>query len=234
MLKPPFANNEIYHIYNRGVEKRTIFLKGRDYQRFLDGIYLFNTPMPVRLDQREDIEAEINENNKNPLVEVLSFCLMPNHFHLLLRQRKENGIPLFMQKLCTGYTMYFNKVNDRVGSLFQNKFKAVRIVTDEHLFCIPHYIHLNPLEIMGININKKTDIDSVVKRLENYPGSSLSDFMGQSRHLGIAGSVFVKEFFQDHIGYRGKLIEWIKDMRTEDMSEVGLDYDTNLTRSDLT
>ena len=231
MIKPPFANNEIYHIYNRGVEKRTIFLKERDYQRFLDGIHLFNTSMPVRLDQREDVEVEVNKNNKNPLVEILAFCLMPNHFHLLLRQAKTNGIPLFMQKLCTGYSMYFNKINDRVGSLFQNKFKAVRIATDEHLFCIPHYIHLNPLEIMNIGINKKTNINSAVKRLADYPWSSLPDFIGKSRHLGMASRVFVKEFFQDHAGYRDKLIEWIKDMKTEDMSEVGLDY---ITRSDLT
>ena len=228
MIKPQFSNNEIYHIYNRGVEKRNIFLKEADFKRFLDGIFIFNTFLPVTFNGADRIYKEKENINRQPLVEVISFCLMPNHFHLLLRQKRESGIQLFMQKLCTGYSMYFNKINNRVGSLFQNKFRAVRIATDRHLFYIPHYIHMNPLEIMNINVDKKINAESIVNKLVGYQWSSLSDFVGEYRYPGIESQKFIKEFFKNSASYKIKLKEWITEGGREDVEEVGIDFDPSL------
>ena len=84
---------------------------------------------------------------RKQLDEILVFTLMPNHFHLLLRQKKTNGITKFMQKVCTGYAMYFNRKNERVGGLYQGRFKAVRVDRQEHFQYLSHYIHTNPLEL---------------------------------------------------------------------------------------
>src|SRR3989344_1743534 len=173
MKKPYFAENEIYHIFNRGVEKRKVFLNDKDYFRFIHYLYEFND-----LEQSKNIHfytktkngietkpgsLKNNKKPRNPLVEILAFCLMPNHFHLLLRQKQNNGIVKFMQKLGTGYTMYFNKKLNRVCSLFQGRFKAVIIDNDAHFWHIPTYIHLNPLSLMiyrgSTSINYKQKIE---------------------------------------------------------------------------
>src|SRR3989344_2900195 len=119
MHKQQFAGDKIYHIYNRGVEKRKIFLNDKDYFRFIHNLFEFNDENPViNTDYYFDsFMTKQNSSNKKRvrklLVDILAFVLMPNHFHLLLRQRKENGIVRFMQKLGTGYAMYFNKKKDR-------------------------------------------------------------------------------------------------------------------------
>ena len=133
MIKPVFANNELYHVYNRGVEKRNLFMDEADYSRFVHNLYDFNDHSPVLnvkyyFDQQSrTVQSRVLKGRKEPrklLVDILVFTLMPNHFHMLLRQKRENGISRFMQKLGTGYSMYFNKKYERVGALFQGKFKA--------------------------------------------------------------------------------------------------------------
>jgi putative transposase len=156
MIRPVFINDELYHVYNRGVEKRDIFMDEADRYRFVHNLYEFNDENPASnvsyyFDKRSGTVQPIihkgRRESRNPLVDILVFTLMPNHFHLLLRQKKENGISRFMQKLGTGYSMYFNKKHERVGGLFQGKFKAVHVNEEAHFIHLPHYIHTNPLEL---------------------------------------------------------------------------------------
>src|SRR3989338_8589941 len=152
MRKTPFVDGEYYHVFNRGVDKRKIFLNPRDYERFLFLLGACNDKVPLLNSTYfykglNSLEELFKNKERNKLVEVLSFCLMPNHFHLLLRQRDKGGISKFLQKISTGYTMYSNNKNKRTGSLFQGPFKAKHIDDDEYLETAIRYIHLNPLEI---------------------------------------------------------------------------------------
>src|SRR4030042_5708941 len=110
MKKPTFINDKIYHIYNRGVEKRNIFINEKDYVRFLHDLYEFNNS--ISADKFFEIHA-LKNKNRSLLVEILAYCLMPNHYHILLRQKNDNGVVTFMKKLGTGYAMYFNEKYDR-------------------------------------------------------------------------------------------------------------------------
>lgn len=147
MRKIPFANEEIYHVYNRGTDKRTIFEDLYDFQRFLQSLEEFNTLDPIgsiyehSFIKKEQLGSLASKSEY--LVEIIAYCLNPNHFHLLLRQVSENGISKFMQKVGTGYTNYFNKKQDRSGSLFQGTFKAVHVDTNEYLLHLSVYVNLN-------------------------------------------------------------------------------------------
>lgn len=133
-----YIENTYYHIYNRGVEERVIFSDKNDYIVFLSLLkrYLSNEPYVDRL-KRE------YPNYHNDM-KLLAFCLMPNHFHLLIYQIKPDAITKLLHSVCTAYTMYFNRKYKRVGHLFQNRFKAARIINDAYLLHISRYIHLNP------------------------------------------------------------------------------------------
>lgn len=133
-----FVADNYYHVYNRGVEKRLIFLDDVDYGMFLAQFKKY------LIGEKEDNK---NRHKYTPLgdeVQLLSYCLMPNHFHLLLYQTSNDGIEKLMRRVMTGYAMYFNNRYNRVGSLFQGRYKASRINADAYLQHISRYIHLNP------------------------------------------------------------------------------------------
>jgi putative transposase len=162
-----FANNEFYHVFNRGVEKRTIFTNKRDYDRFLSAMEYYRAKDPVTRFSFKDRPINKSENKSvSYLAEIACFCLMPNHFHMLIKQVENNGVSTFLSKLANSYTKYFNTKYNRVGPLFQGSFKAVRIESDEQLLHISRYIHLNPL------------IDYLIKDLKTYPYSSYPEFLG--------------------------------------------------------
>jgi len=221
MQKPKFIENQIYHIYNRGVEKRNIFKEDKDYFRFLHDLFEFNDENDVfnvayyfNL-QTKEIESQHLETERKPrklLVEILVFTLMPNHFHLLLRQKKEKGIIRFMQKLGTGYTNYFNKKYERVGSLFQGRFKAVLIKEESHFLHLPYYIHSNPLDL---NYGSSTPIDW----LENYRWSSYLDYIGQKNFPSVTSRDFLLEFFGGEKEYQKEMIKWLKE-KDENIEEI--------------
>lgn len=150
MERPQFVNDEVYHIYNRGVEKRDVFTNEKDYFRFIHCLFEFNDTAPaVNLGfhlSKSLLKSDFNRP-REMLVDILCYCLMPNHYHLLIKQHMDRGITEFMRKLGTGYTNYFNLKYDRVGSLFQGKFKAVHVSKEAHFLYLPHYIHLNPLDL---------------------------------------------------------------------------------------
>ncbi|MDO8638894.1 MAG: transposase [Candidatus Daviesbacteria bacterium] len=145
MGNPPFVTDGYYHIYNRGVEKRDIFIDRRDYLRFLETLnYYRKSPLPVKLSdfRRGNLgikKIEVQEE----IVRIFCYSLMPNHFHLLIQQLADDGISKFMRKLSDSYTRYFNTKDERVGPLFQGTFKAKLIETDEYLLQLSKYIHRN-------------------------------------------------------------------------------------------
>lgn len=186
----PFAINEWYHCYNRGVDKREIFENKRDYERFLLGMFVGNSETAVHISNLksaylQDILSDASLERGEPLVEIGTYCLMPNHFHFLLREITEGGIAKFMQKICTGYTMYFNSKRERTGSLFAGTFKSKHVPDDRYLKCLIAYIHLNPAELFDIKWKSGTgNVSTIEKNLMQYRYSSLPDFLGLERLEG--------------------------------------------------
>ncbi len=142
MRKPKnITTGEIYHIYNRGVDKRDIFLDFLDIQRFSDALIVFNNIEPV-----ESLNKQIRLNGfaiKNPLVSFLAYSLQPNHFHFLIQQEVDGGISEFMKRLQGGYTLYLNNKNERSGALFEATYKSKHVNTNEYLLYVSGYINLN-------------------------------------------------------------------------------------------
>lgn len=162
----PLVIDQIYHVFNRGVAKLPIFTNRRDYNRFLETIYYyqFQGPKPQfsQLNRFKDFNFEKNKK----IVEILCYCLMPNHYHLLIKQLQDNGISEFINKTSNSYTKYFNTKHNRIGPLLQGQFKAVRIEYDEQLMHVSRYIHLNPIASF------------IVKDLKEYHWSSYLAYIG--------------------------------------------------------
>lgn len=172
----PLASDQYYHVYNRGVARIPIFTNKREYDRFLQTLFYYRfTKPPIRLSLFLILESKKKEQLLNNLerasdrrVEIVSFVLMPNHFHLLVQQKTDQGISGFIGNACNSYTKYINTKHRRVGTLFQGPFKAVRVESDEQLLHLSRYIHLNPL------------VSFVVKKeqeLLTYPWSSLGYYI---------------------------------------------------------
>jgi len=227
MKNPAFVNDKIYHIYNRGVEKRDVFMDKQDYLRFIHCLFELNDDAPVRnvdyyFPKNIEIGSQYLEEERKPrklLVEISIFTLMSNHFHLLLTQKKENGIPKFMQKLGIGYTMYFNQKYERVGGLFQGKFKAVTIEEQAHFLHIPHYIHTNPLSLASPNYGDRISI------LEDYRWSSFPDYIGKKNFPSVTQRDFLLDFYGGSKKYKEETKDWLKNRpkNLEKIKEVALD-----------
>lgn len=189
MRREIFINDNFYHVYNRGVEKRKIFLNDRDYTRFIIALYLFNDTNIYDYDLTTlDLRGLASYSDKRiRLVDIVHWCLMPNHFHLLLNQRVDNGISVFMQKVGTSFTMYFNQKYERRGGLFEGPFKAKHIEKDEYFSHLSAYIPLNAADIYWPKW-KNTGITSdhlkeVKNRLLNYRWSSFKDYFSEDQIL---------------------------------------------------
>ena len=150
-----FSSKNYYHVYNRGSEKRTIFLSFRDYIKFLE---------------------RVKDNAKKFSIEVLCYCLMPNHFHFLLKQSSEMSIALFMNAVQLGHAKFFNTKYERVGPLFQGRFKAKLIETEEYLLQLSAYIHRNPIADFIDSGNPK-DSRNLARQLQWYPYSSYREYL---------------------------------------------------------
>lgn len=176
---------EVYHIYNRGAHKQAIFTSERDYERFMLLLYLANTREPVQLGNlltkyrgRSSMEIFDDVVFGERLVDVLAYALMPNHFHLVLKQRSDEAITLFMRKVSTAYSMYFNTKYEHSGVLFQGRFKSSHVGDEAYFRYIFSYVHLNPVGI--VNPDWETagirDADAVRKFLKTYRYSSYPDY----------------------------------------------------------
>lgn len=142
--KVPFVIGEYYHLYNRGIDKRNIFLNQKDLNRFFQSMVEFNTVDPIGSIYENSFNQLGGETSKlEQLVEFVTYCLNPNHYHFIIKQVQDRGIEKFMQRLGTGYTMYFNEKEKRSGSLFQGVFKSIHINTNEYLLHLSAYSNLN-------------------------------------------------------------------------------------------
>lgn len=186
--KVPFVNNEYYHVFNRGVAKMPIFGNAHDYNRFLKTVLYYQVEGPKpKFSAFSLMNRNLDLSKK--IVNINSYCFMPNHFHFLLQQVKENGISEFISKLSNSYTKYFNTKNKRVGPLFQGQFKAVHVQTDEQLIHLSRYIHLNPV------------VGYVTKDLGAYPWSSYAEYV-ESAVPGICSKEAVAAHFKTPHDYR--------------------------------
>lgn len=206
-----YVEEGYYHIYNRGVEKRKIFLDDQDYKVFLKCLKLYLDPPPLKIPSRT---VTINNytfkapakplKNFHGQLELLSYCLMPNHFHLLIKQKAKNTIELFMRSLCTKYSVYFNKRYDRVGSLFQGPYKAVLIDSDNYLLHLSRYIHLNPAKVSPLHMAY----------------SSYTEYLGKRKTSWINIKTILSYFktaqkttFRDILSYQSFIENYVQDPR---------------------
>lgn len=232
MRRDPLVTDEIYHIYNRGVEKRMVFIEDTDYLRMVHNLFEFNDANPpLNLNYhftRQSSEIGFPKIKREPrklLVDLLAFCLMPNHYHLLVRQRIDGGITMFMRKLGVGYTNFFNEKYDRVGPLFQGKFKSILISQENHFIHLPYYIHLNPLDTkfpkwreQKIKFSKKA-----LKFLENYRWSSHLDYCGKKNFPSVTQRKFLINFFGNPQKYKKEIKHWLKEIDMESLQTVILE-----------
>ncbi len=221
MERPQFVTDELYHVFNRSVERRKVFLDNKDRLRFIHDLFEFNDTAPAMNIQRtlnrpdSGRQLRIPRQPRKKMVDILSYSEMPDHFHLFLRQNIDGGITEFMRKLGTGYTNYFNIRYKRIGPLFQGKFKAVHVTKEAHLNYLPHYIHLNPLDLFMPEWRNKRirNVKNALKFLDTYRWSSYLDLTGRGRNFP---SVLSMDLFAKMIGsptsYHFGLTEWVEDM----------------------
>lgn len=203
----PLVNGQYYHIFNRGSDKRDLFIQPQDYRHFQRCFFYYQFLGPkIRFSKlaRSDLDLFNPDPNKK-MVEIIAFCLMPNHFHFLVRQVADHGISTFMSQLSNSYTKYFNTKYYRVGPLLQGAFKAVLVESEEQLLHLSRYIHLNPI------------VSSVTKNLNSYQWSSYSEYLDGQGLVCDVGTVLnffpnpekYQDFVKDQIGY-GTSLEVIK------------------------
>lgn len=190
-----FAFGEWYHCYNRGVDKRAIFENEHDANRFLMLLYLSNGTKPVGLYnfRRPEISKAFTQERGKPLAAIGAFCLMPNHYHLLVKETHEGGITALMRKIGTAYTMYFNAKYKRVGHLFSGQFRSRHVTDDRYFQKAIEYIHCNPAELYepGWKSGKVRNMRLLERKLLDYPYSSLRHHTNrQEQNPILSGEVF--------------------------------------------
>lgn len=222
MKKVEYAEGEYYHVYNRGVDKRKTFMDNEDHYRFLHDLYELNdrnkAPQFSRRNETVGSEAP-NSKKRELLVEIICFCLMPNHFHLILKQLVENGISMFMHKMGTGYTNFFNKRYERSGALFQGPFKAVYVKTDEQMMQLCRYIHLNPASIFQPKWKEEgiKNLEETASFLKKYKWSSYLDYVGIKNYPSLLNKEFImKSYFVGEQDYEKFVISGLN----EDLSKI--------------
>lgn len=185
--REPLAVDEWYHCFNRGVDKRRIFEDESDCDRFLSLMYVCNGNKNIQIGDRHrtDLRSILEDSaidRGEPLVDIGAYALMPNHVHFAFKQIRGHGISIFMQKVCTGYTMYFNKKYERAGALFSGPFKSKHVYSDEYLKHVISYIVLNPAELFEPEWKRGVaDVERLGRKLMTYPYSSFPDFFGMKR-----------------------------------------------------
>src|SRR3989338_3244560 len=211
--KLTFSVGEYYHIYNRGVEKRDIFTQKKDWARFHRLLYLANSTNSFIF---RDLENKTFDKIKSGkiLVAIGAYVLMPNHFHILAKEINNNGLSMFMEKLTTGYSMYFNKKYERVGPLFQGRFKAQHVDDDDYLKYLYAYIHLNPVKLIDpawkeVGIKDKEKASRYIKK---YHYSSYNDYCGVIRE---EAAILTKSEYPDYFSKTQSLTMYINDETTE-------------------
>jgi len=215
LRKINFVTDNYYHVYNRGTDKRKIFLEEKDYTRFLILLFLCNNSRPLDIKRvfRKGLSLTnlCNLKRENILVDIGAYCLMPNHFHLLIKEKIKNGISNFIKKLCTAYAMYFNKKNERTGGLFEGRFKAELIDTDNYLKYLFAYIHLNPVKLIKPDWKENGigDEERVIQFLDNYQWSSYAFFTGKKTEDPILNTKEFPNYFDNFNKFQSFINDWL-------------------------
>jgi len=201
-MNSPLENGYFYHVYNRGVEKRTVFQKPQDYYRFLETINFYRlhpTPRKLSTHLRFGSPPIPPHLMQNELVKILCFCLMPNHFHLLIQQIKDGGISEFIKRISDSYIRFFNIKYSRIGALFQGKFKAKLVEKDEYLLQLSKYIHRNPLthpmwkgELAEYSFSSYPSYLNETRKYEFCDTKTVSDYFNTTNKL-LSYKSFVEE-----------------------------------------
>lgn len=222
--KKEFAENEFYHIYNRGNSKQKIFLDDQDRDRFLKLLYLCNSLKSINF--RDDIVGRKIDawdfDRGTPIVSIGAWVLMSNHFHIFITipstpkssvgEKGESPISLFIRKVCTSYVKYFNKKYERTGSLFESNFKSNLANTDEYLKYLFSYIHLNPIKIIDPKWKESgiKDIKIANDFLKKYEWSSYQDYRGINRSQNKVLSIKdFPEYFDDVKIFEEEIFDWL-------------------------
>ncbi|OGY41516.1 MAG: hypothetical protein A2Y67_00480 [Candidatus Buchananbacteria bacterium RBG_13_39_9] len=224
MRKIKFETGKFYHIYNRGVDKRDVYMDEGDFERFLKSLREFNRLDPigslVDLEEKRRLESNslgifetvpnkpecskgigsLTTSGSERIVDFIAYCLNPNHFHFILRQVVDEGISKFMHKLSLGYTCYFNLKNNRSGSLFQGKFKAVKIDSDEHLLWVTAYV------------NGNAQIHGLIPDAADYKWCSYPEYLGK-RDLDICDKSVILDKFKDTESFKSASEECFRKMK---------------------
>lgn len=180
---------EYYHVYNRGVEKRTIFTDARDHQRFLEIIGYYLDPEPlISFSQRHRIQhrvLDLHQQQARPeteLVQIVAYCLMPNHFHFLVRVNVEFGLNNWIRLVLNSYTRSYNVRWNRVGPLLQGPYKLVHVASNEQLLHLSRYIHLNPV------------IAQLAPSSSDWQWSSMKQYLGQENKTWLRSDIIMDQF----------------------------------------
>jgi len=196
--RPPLVNGEIYHIVIRAIEGLKLFRNEKDYLRMVHDLFEFNDDVSVGWDFRRYESKQFEKcsrTDRKLLVEVLAFCLMPNHIHLLVRQISNGGISKLMRKIGAGYGGYYNKKHQRKGRLFDGRYRAVHIENDNQLKIVFVYIHTNPVAILVPNWKERgisgKELSKVAEFIENYRWSSYSDYFGRKNFPSLTSRNFL-------------------------------------------
>jgi len=206
--KTPLITGEIYHVLNRSIEQKPIFADRIDYRRCVEAfsLYRFLKP-PMRLslfrklsfEERRKTMMELTKQGER-LIDIICYCLMPNHIHFLVKQLYDSGISTFMRKFTDSYSRYFNTKHKRIGHLFQGAFRAIRIETNEQLLHVSRYIHLNPVTAFIIQ----------PQDLETYQWSSIAEFIKTpNQNQKICQSKIILDQFSSEKEYKNFLLDQV-------------------------
>lgn len=233
--RPQLANGEIYHIVIRAVDGLKLFRDKQDYLRIIHNLFLFNDLKPVSSTFRF-IQHTIKKNKSTGydrvylsdkgeraiLVEILAFCLMSNHVHLLVRQVKNRGISEFMRKVGIGYACYYNQKYKRMGHVFQGRYRIIHVKNDKQLITVFVYIHTNPVSIIFKNWKEGgiSNLEKAIKFLENYRWSSYPDYWGNKNFPSVTFRSFLiqtmggekecQRFINDWLEFKKELVDFDK------------------------
>ena len=210
----PLVSQEIYHVINRGIAGLNIFLNKSDYTRFIKTFQYYNNEKPPTKFSNYRNLYRINpkillkfDKPKKPIVEIIAFCLMPTHFHFLIKQLNDNGISEFLRKIANSYARCFNTKYKRRGPLYEGRFKAIRIESENQLLHVNRYIHLNPYS---------SRLLKDLNQLFTYTYSSLPEYLNfNSTNICSKDIIFshfkdledYKKFIMDQADYQQSLEE---------------------------
>ncbi len=217
---------DLYHALNRGVDKRTLFLDNQDRARFVHDLYEFNSDKPSNHTYRSKMADIVSRpSNFARLVDIHGWCIMDNHYHLLLSERIDGGISLFLRKLNVGYAKYFNERYKRVGTLFQGRTKKILIDTDKHFSHILNYIHFNPLDQINNarewRSRKVHNVNEALEHLKKYRWSSFLDYSEIRNFPSILTTSLFRDVFNNN--YREQAERYLCDISKQKIQHITLE-----------